>query len=126
MTRCAALTRPRLPYPRRMADGEKPYRVYKGGGRRAKVPDRRRARSGEQQGRRAVRANAAGAGRAGGRARRASALGCSSSFVLLVVWIVASYLSFRGGVEDANARLPEGRRGAASRRRTARSSRSRR
>ena len=36
------------------------------------------------------------------RARRALALG-----VLLVVWFVLGYLSFRGGVEEANARLPK-------------------
>jgi LCP family protein required for cell wall assembly len=83
-----------------MADGEKPYRVYKGGRARGKVPTAPRpervkgeARPEKQPGR--------------PRWGRRIGLGAGLLAVLLVVWIVASYFSFRGGVTDANARLPK-------------------
>jgi LCP family protein required for cell wall assembly len=84
-----------------MADGEKPYRVYKGGRTRGKVPTAPRPGGKEQaEGRRA---------KAPGRPRwgRRIGLGLVVLFVLLVVWGVLSYLSFRAGVADANARLPK-------------------
>jgi len=82
-----------------MADGEKPYRVYKGGRARGKVPTTPRPeRHGEPRG-----AKTPGRPRWGRRVGLALLL----LFVLLVVWAVASYLSFRAGAADANARLPK-------------------
>ncbi len=86
-----------------MADGDKPYRVYKGGRTKGKVPTAPRpervksdSRSEQAQGRT-------------GRPRWGRRIGLAVLLlvVLLVVWVVASYFSFRGGVEDANARLPK-------------------
>jgi polyisoprenyl-teichoic acid--peptidoglycan teichoic acid transferase len=83
-----------------MADAEKPYRLYKGGRTRGKVPT-------------APRPERAGRGETGratqpGRPRWGRRIGIAvlALGVLLVVWLVASYLAFRNGVEDANARLP--------------------
>jgi len=83
-----------------MADGEKPYRVYKGGRAKGKVPTARRPE--QQQPGEARRIQAGSRPRWGRRV----GLGLLLLFVLLVVWSVASYLSFRSGVADANARLP--------------------
>jgi len=81
-----------------MADGAKPYRVYKGGRARGKVPTAQRPerQQGEPRG-----AKPPGRPRWGRRVGIALLL----LFVLLVVWTVASYLSFRAGAADANARL---------------------
>jgi len=84
-----------------MADGDKPYRVYKGGRARGKVPTAPRPER-QQQGE--SRRPKPGAGRP--RWGRRIGLALLLLFVLLVVWTVASYLSFRAGVADANARLP--------------------
>jgi LCP family protein required for cell wall assembly len=84
-----------------MADGEKPYRVYKGGRTKGKVPTAPRPERQQQgDGRRT---------KPPGRPRwgRRVGLALLILFVLLVVWSVASYLSFRAGVADANARLPK-------------------
>jgi polyisoprenyl-teichoic acid--peptidoglycan teichoic acid transferase len=84
-----------------MADGEKPYRVYKGGRTKGKVPTAPRPERQQQgDGRRT---------KPPGRPRwgRRVGLGLLVLFVLLVIWSVASYLSFRAGVADANARLPK-------------------
>ncbi len=84
-----------------MADAEKPYRLYKGGRTRGKVPT-------------APRPERAGRGEAGrakqpGKPRWGRRIGIAVLVlgVLLLVWIVASYLAFRSGVKDANARLPK-------------------
>jgi polyisoprenyl-teichoic acid--peptidoglycan teichoic acid transferase len=91
------------------AAGEKPYRVYRGGRAKGKVPLQRRV---EQSGR----------GRDGGgpartpvrrpRGRwswkRRIGVGVLILFVLLIAWGVAGYLAVRGGVRDANKRLPAG------------------
>jgi LCP family protein required for cell wall assembly len=83
-----------------MADGEKPYRVYKGGRARGKVPTAPRPErvTGE------VRSE-----KSPTRPRWGRRIGIAAAVlaVLLVVWVVASYLSFRAGVADANARLPK-------------------
>jgi LCP family protein required for cell wall assembly len=83
-----------------MAEGEKPYRVYKGGRAKGKVPTAARP---ERQ-----KPAEGGAAKPAGRPRwrRRIGLGLLLLFVLLVVWSVASYFSFRAGVVDANARLP--------------------
>jgi len=84
-----------------MADGEKPYRVYKGGRARGKVPTAPRP---ERQQRSEGRPS-----KPQGRPRWGRRIGLTLLllFVLVVGWSVASYLSFRSGVEDANARLPK-------------------
>jgi LCP family protein required for cell wall assembly len=103
------------------ASGEKPYRVYRGGRTKGKVPlagqDGRDARGGRQKQR--------GGGRGGGRDRgsgrqvvrrpkrrwtwrRTVLVTLLALIVLLVVWSVAGYLAVRKGVSAANARLPVG------------------
>jgi len=84
-----------------MADGEKPYRVYKGGRAKGKVPSATRPERKQEEKDRRVKT----AGRP--RWKRRIGLTLLLLFVLLVVWTVASYLSFRSGVADANARLPK-------------------
>jgi LCP family protein required for cell wall assembly len=84
-----------------MADAEKPYRLYKGGRTKGRVPTA--ARRAEPVQPDVTRPKPPGKPRWGRRIGLAVAL----LGVLLVVWIVASYLSFRQGVEDANARLPK-------------------
>jgi LCP family protein required for cell wall assembly len=91
-----------------MAREEKPYRVYRGGRTKGKVPGPTRAG-------RAARERASKDGRSeyrgpGARERRVSwgrriGLGLAVLVLLLAIWGVASYLSFRGGVGDANKRL---------------------
>ena len=87
-----------------MAEGDKPYRVYKGGRTKGKVPVASRpARVGapERQPARRERKR---------RPRWGRRIGLTLLLVavLLVVWLVASYLAFRSGVAEANDRLPEG------------------
>jgi LCP family protein required for cell wall assembly len=85
-----------------MAREEKPYRVYRGGRVKGKVP---------LQGRRAER-NGADARppkvkrpRQGWSWRRRILVALGALVLLLVIWSVASYFSFRGGVSEANKRL---------------------
>lgn len=84
-----------------MADGEKPYRVYKGGRAKGKVPGTGRPEKHQQDDRRRPKRTQ--------RPRWGRRLGLAALLlaVLLVVWTVASYFSFRAGVADANARLPK-------------------
>jgi LCP family protein required for cell wall assembly len=92
-----------------MAQEEKPYRVYRGGRVKGKVPAP--ARRGRPQ-----RAKPAKDGGQieyrgpGARERRVSwgrriALGALVLFVLIVIWGALSYLSFSSGVSDAHKRL---------------------
>ena len=77
-----------------MADGEKPYRVYKGGRTRGKVPTAPRPE--RQPKSEKERLKPAGRPRWGRRIGLAAlALG-----VLLIVWFVLGYLSFHGGVDE--------------------------
>jgi len=88
-----------------MAEGDKPYRVYKGGRTKGKVPLATRPTRGQ-----------AGDGGAPERQKRrrpprwGRRVGLTILLlgVLLVVWLVASYLAFRSGVAEANDRLPQG------------------
>lgn len=95
---------------------EKPYRVYRGGRVKGKVPATprpTRARDGGGNGRRDYRGPGAQRPRKGWRAwswRRWTLLVVLALIVLLVVWVVAGYLSFRSGVKSANKRLPEAAR----------------
>jgi len=84
-----------------MADAEKPYRLYKGGRTRGKVPTAPRPeRPGRAESSRATRPGKP-------RWRRRIGLTMLVLGVLLLVWLVASYLAFRSGVKEANARLPK-------------------
>ena len=88
-----------------MAEGDKPYRVYKGGRTKGKVPIAtrpKRATTGD---------GAAPERRKQGRPPRWGrrvGLAILLLGVLLIVWLVASYLAFRSGVAEANDRLPPG------------------
>ena len=96
------------------ASGEKPYRVYKGGRTKGKVPTPQRER--EKRRRTTYRSGGGGDGNGGREARRRPRRGWTwkrwtwvtllALFVLLVVWSVAGYLSVRSGAKAANARLP--------------------
>ena len=94
------------------ASGEKPYRVYKGGRTKGKVPLR-----GDRAAERTARHYRSGGGSGNGRqvARRPSSrwtwkrwtwVTLLALFVLLVIWSIAGYLSVSSGVSDANKRLP--------------------
>jgi LCP family protein required for cell wall assembly len=101
-----------------MAREEKPYRVYRGGRVKGKVPSvasrparaqpdgrsRRGGDAGSQPGRIDYRGPGGGAAK---RVpwRRRIALGALVLFVFIVIWGVTSWLSFSGGVSDANKRL---------------------
>ncbi len=90
--------------------GEKPYRVYRGGRAKGRVPLERRAREREQ--RRSARTDGGGPGKIVERRRRWSwrrwTLVTIGVIVLLfVIWGVAGYLSVSSGVGAANKRLPQ-------------------
>ncbi len=95
-----------------MASEEKPYRVYRGGRDKGKVPLARR----DRQERHAVRSD----GRAPGRIvekrrgvwlgwswRRWTLVGVLGLVVLFLAWGAAGYLSVSSGVSAANSRLPK-------------------
>ncbi|MBA3245267.1 MAG: LCP family protein [Actinobacteria bacterium] len=81
-----------------MPTEEKPYRLYKGGRAKGKVPSPGRPSKGSSGGSPRTR-----------RPRWGRRIGVTLLLLVLVVvgWGVASYLSFREGVADANARLPK-------------------
>jgi polyisoprenyl-teichoic acid--peptidoglycan teichoic acid transferase len=100
------------------APGDKPYKVYRGGRTKGKVPlagaDRR---DGKQQRKKqeSFRDDGGDSGRQVVRRqrkrwtwRRWVPLAILVVVVVLVLWGVAGYLSVRSGVSDANGRLPEG------------------
>jgi LCP family protein required for cell wall assembly len=80
------------------ASGEKPYRVYRGGRTRGKVP---RPQTGPEQPQRNVRRRP----RRGWSPRRIAFWTVIGLILLLIIWTVAGYLSVRSGDSDANARL---------------------
>jgi LCP family protein required for cell wall assembly len=89
------------------ASGEKPYRVYKGGRTKGKVPLSNRERTTYKSG--------GGGGSDKPVVRRRSSrwtwkrwtwVTLLALFILLVIWSVAGYLSVSSGVADANKRLP--------------------
>jgi LCP family protein required for cell wall assembly len=96
------------------ASGEKPYRVYRGGRTKGKVPLARNAR----EARRAVRSDGQGPGRIverpprrrrrwlGWTRRRWALVALLGVILFFVIWGAAGYLSVSSGVSDANARLP--------------------
>jgi LCP family protein required for cell wall assembly len=97
------------------ASGEKPYRVYRGGRSKGKVPLQRR----EREARRAVRSDGGGPGKIverpprrrrlwfGWTRRRWILVTILGLIVLVMVWGVLGYLSVSSGVRDANKRLPQ-------------------
>jgi LCP family protein required for cell wall assembly len=97
------------------ASGEKPYRVYRGGRTKGKVPLKRR----ERDSRRAVRSDGGGPGRVVERSprRRRLWLGWTRRrwilvtviglIALFVIWGALGYLSVSSGVHAANKRLPQ-------------------
>ena len=101
---------------RRMAREEKPYRVYRGGRAKGKVPTararavraKRDARSAAAaDGRREPRTEYRGVGARPKEVRwgRRITLGVLVLLVLVAVWAVASWFAFSSGVSDANKRL---------------------
>jgi polyisoprenyl-teichoic acid--peptidoglycan teichoic acid transferase len=98
------------------ASGEKPYRVYKGGRTKGKVPLSRRESDARQRGRSTYRSgDGSGSDRRvvrrpcrGWTWKRWTWLTLLALVVLLVVWSVAGYFSVRSGVSDANKRLAPG------------------
>jgi len=91
-----------------MAVGDKPYRLYRGGRRKGKVPlERRRPPERPSAQPRAPRRRRWGLW---------IALGLAGLVVLTVAWGVLGYLSFASGVEEANARLPKAARASLAKR----------
>jgi LCP family protein required for cell wall assembly len=90
-----------------MARGDKPYRVYRGGRAKGKVPLVARPEAESREERRARRAREGATAQRRPRWGRRIGLAIGLLMVLLVVWIVASYFAFRSGVASANDRLPQ-------------------
>ena len=86
----------------RMPEQEKPYRVYKGGRAKGKVPLRRPSTSRRADSGAATTPRKPRQRRLGLRLTLAVTL----MFLLGVVWLVASYLSFSRGISVANDRVP--------------------
>jgi LCP family protein required for cell wall assembly len=92
-----------------MAAGDKPYRVYRGGRTKGRVPtlpapERHRRRDGRIPGRAPVPAPPSAPRRRLGRGRRVT-LVLLGLVLLLLAWGVLSFLAFRSGAKEANARL---------------------
>jgi polyisoprenyl-teichoic acid--peptidoglycan teichoic acid transferase len=87
-----------------MATGEKPYRVYRGGRVKGRVPLERPQTRPDRNGR-TPREPRVRRPRRRWSWRRRIGLTLLALFVLLVVWAIAGFLSFRGGVAKANERL---------------------
>ena len=95
-----------------MAQGEKPYRVYRGGRVKGRVPtlpkpERAPARTDRKPFRfKGPGPKAPKTAKGKRNWRRRILLGVILLFVLLIVWGVASYLALRSGAKDSNKRLP--------------------
>jgi polyisoprenyl-teichoic acid--peptidoglycan teichoic acid transferase len=98
------------------APGEKPYKVYRGGRTKGKVPlagrDHRDRKPKQQE---SFRADRSGSGRQVVRRRRKRwtwrrwlPITLVVALLALVLWGVAGYFSVKSGVSAANGRLPEG------------------
>jgi LCP family protein required for cell wall assembly len=83
-----------------MPEQTKPYRVYKGGRVKGRVPLQRSA-SRPSDGRKPTSPR-----RRKRRIGRWIALTLGILLVLAIIWGVTSYLAFKRGIEDANARVP--------------------
>src|SRR6476620_3037369 len=95
-----------------MPGEEKPYRVYRGGRQKGKVPLQTRPARGSARARRKEGSDYRGPGPVKERRKwsrgRKIAVVLGAIFVLIVVWAVASYFSLRSGIKSANERLPAG------------------
>lgn len=87
-----------------MATGEKPYRVYRGGRVKGRVPLERPQSRPERNGR-TPREPRVRRPRRRWSWRRRIGVTLLVLFVVLVIWAIAGYLSFRSGVAKANDRL---------------------
>src|SRR6476646_1616409 len=87
-----------------MAKGEKPYRVYRGGRAKGRVPLERPQSRPERNGR-TPREPRVRKPRRRWSWRRRIGVTLLALFVLVLIWAIAGYLSFRGGVSKANNRL---------------------
>src|SRR3954451_4582016 len=95
-----------------MAREEKPYRVYRGGRAKGKVPSAtprpgRPQRDGGDGRARAARSEYRGPGARPKQVRwgRRIGIGALVLLLLIVVWAIASWFAFSSGVSDANKRL---------------------
>jgi LCP family protein required for cell wall assembly len=100
-----------------MAQGEKPYRVYRGGRVKGRVPTLPKPeRAAPRPERKPTRFKGPGPkAQAPGRKanwRRGILIGVVILFVLLIVWAAASYLALRSGAKEANKRLPDSAKAA--------------
>ncbi len=95
-----------------MPGEEKPYRVYRGGRQKGKVPLRTRPARGSARAGRADGSDYKGPGPIKERKKwsRGRRIGVAILVLLLVIvaWAVAGYFSLRSGVEKANKQLPAG------------------
>jgi LCP family protein required for cell wall assembly len=95
-----------------MPGEEKPYRVYRGGRQKGKVPLQARPARASARARNEDASAYPGPGPIKQRKKwsRGRRIGIAALVLLLliVIWAVASYLSFRSGVAAANKRLPAG------------------
>ncbi|MEN3313754.1 MAG: hypothetical protein V7645_3083, partial [Actinomycetota bacterium] len=90
-----------------MPTEEKPYRVYRGGRVKGKVPLERPQQARPDRNGRAPREPKIRRPRRRWSWKRRFGLGLIVLLVFAVVWGIAGYLSFRGGVDKANARLDQ-------------------
>jgi len=88
-----------------MPTEEKPYRVYRGGRVKGKVPLERPEKARPDRNGRGPREPKIRRPRRRWSWKRRIALGLLALLVLATVWGIAGYLSFRHGVQKANARL---------------------
>ena len=100
-----------------MAQGEKPYRVYRGGRVKGRVPTvARPERSPARRERPPARFKGPGprAPKTKGAANwpRRIGIGVAIFFVLVLVWAIGSYLALRSGANAANKRLPRSAKAA--------------
>src|SRR5437667_398758 len=87
-----------------MATGEKPYRVYRGGRVKGRVPLERPQTRPDRNGREPRQPKVRRPRRRWSWKRRIGII-LLVLLVLIIVWGIAGYLSFRSGVRKANARL---------------------
>jgi len=94
-----------------MAQGEKPYRVYRGGRVKGRVPTLGQPERAPARTERPPRRFKGPGPKQPGPKRERNwgrwiGIGVAAFFVLVLVWGVASYLSIRSGAKAANKRLP--------------------
>jgi len=95
-----------------MPGEKKPYRVYRGGRQKGKVPLQGRPARPSARARKGAGSDFPGPGPIKERKQRSVgrriAIGLGVLLLLIVVWGVTSYFSVRSGVKAANKRLPAG------------------